>query len=100
MLGRKRPRRLPDLVRSSVALHLVGGRTLAGRLLGEYEDGVSLSLARVETDEGTFQPADGEIFVRHDRIEWSQFGISLDDSEAVGELRSLPARDLRGTSTG
>lgn len=98
MFSRSR-RRLPDLVRSTVALHLVGGRTVAGVLISEYDDVVSLTNARVETSEGVFQEAAGEVCVPLTRIEWTQFGIRLDDVPlTAGELRALPARGTQGTT--
>jgi hypothetical protein len=92
-------RRLADLERATVVLHLTNGRSLAGVVIAEYDDVVSLTNVRVEVDDGGFQPADGEVLVAWEKIVWTQLGVTIDDSVGVvGEVRSLPARDLQGTT--
>ena len=97
---RKKRRRYADLLRSTVALHLTTGRTIAGVLIDEYDDVLALTKARAEADDGSFQPLDGEVLVQLSRIEFAQAGVTIDDTAGVlGEVRSLPQRDLRGTTT-
>jgi hypothetical protein len=97
VFSRKR-RRFPDLLRSTVALHLTTKRTVAGILIAEYDDVLCLTNARAEADDGSFQPLDGEVVIPLSRIEFAQAGVTIDDADVLGEVRTLPQRDLRGTS--
>lgn len=84
MLGRRRPRRFAELIRSTVVLHLDGGDSIAGILLAEYDDSVSIARARLLSEsQGRAVPLDGELVVPLARIRFAQAGVRLDDTRAL-----------------
>lgn len=83
MLGRRR-RRLPELVRSTVVLHLEGGDSIAGLLIGEYDDVVCVARARLLSESsGRAVPMDGEVVVPLAKIRHAQVGVKLDDTRQL-----------------
>lgn len=84
MFGRRPRRRFADLIRSTVVLHLTDAESIAGILLGEYDDVVSIARARLLSESsGRPVPLDGEIIVPLARIRFVQIGVRLDDSRAL-----------------
>lgn len=94
MFSGRRKRRLPDLIRSSVAVTLDDGTTLAGILLGEYDDCLALARCRYLSEStGRAVPMDGEILVPLARIRYAQAGIRIDDTR---DLQLAPVAESRG----
>lgn len=92
--SRKRHRRFADLIRTSVVLHLDGNESIAGILLGEYEDVVAIARARLLSEAtGRAIPLDGEVLVPLARIRHAQIGVKIDDTR---ELALAPAEGSRG----
>lgn len=93
LFGRRRSR-FAECIRSTVVLHLQGGESIAGVLLGEYDDVYALARARVLNEaNGRLQPIDGEVLIRHDRVRFAQVGVRIDD---IRELALAPAEGSRG----
>lgn len=93
--ARRRRRRLADLERSTVVVALVGGDTIAGILLGEYDDVVSIARARLLSEStGRLHPLDGEVLIPLDRIRWWQAGVKIDDTR---ELALAPSEGSRAS---
>lgn len=65
-----------------MVLHLHGNESIAGILLGEYDDVVAIARARLLSEaSGRLVPLDGEILIPLDRIRFVQLGVRLDDSD-------------------
>lgn len=91
--GRK-TRRFTDVVRSTVVLHLTGDESIAGILLGDYDDAFCIARARVLSEStGRMVPIDGEVLVPKERVKWAQVGITIDDTR---ELALAPVAESRG----
>jgi hypothetical protein len=72
------------VTRASIIVQLRSGRTVAGILLAEYDDTISLARARVEDGRGGgLVPIDGEILIPIAQIEYAQVGVKIDDSDAL-----------------
>lgn len=85
MFRRRRPRRFDELTRTSVVLHLTSGRSLAGILIGEYEDAFVLASARMLGEaRGETMPLDGEVVVPTGKVEFAQAGVAIDDTGVTG----------------
>lgn len=97
MFRRREPeperRRFAELIRSTVVLHLHGGDSIAGILLGEYTDVVSIARARLLSEaSGRAVPLDGEVLVPLERIRFAQVDVKIDDTR---ELALAPAEGSR-----
>lgn len=87
-------RRFADVVRSTVVLHLYGDESIAGILLGDYDDVFCIARARVLSESaGRMVPLDGEVLVPKDRVKWAQVGVAIDDTRP---LEIAPVRESRG----
>lgn len=72
------------MIRSTVVLHLDGNESIAGILLGEYEDVVAIARARLLSEAtGRAIPLDGEVLVPLNRIRHVQVGVKIDDTRQL-----------------
>lgn len=77
-------------------LHLTGGDSIAGILLSEYDDCLTLARARLLNDRGgRLVPLDGEVVVPYARIRFAQAGVSIDDTASGRNLEVAAAEGSR-----
>lgn len=82
------------MIRSTVVVHLEGNESIAGLLLGEYEDVVAIANGRLLSEaSGRVIPLDGEVLVPWERIRHVQVGVTIDDTR---QLQLAPAEGSRG----
>lgn len=90
----RRKRRFAEVVRSSVVLHLTSGQSVAGILLGAYDDSFALARTRLlAPSSGRVVPLDGEIVVPRESVLFAQVGVTIDDTR---ELELSVVRESRG----
>lgn len=76
----RRRSRFAEIVRSTVVLHLKSGESIAGVLIGEYDDCYSLTSARLlGTGDAPTIAADGETLVPCSNVRFAQVGVAIDD---------------------
>ena len=93
MFRRRTSRRFSDVVRSSVVLHLTTGESVAGILLGDYDDVFCLARTRILAETtGRVVPIDGEVLVPKAQVKYAQVGVSIDDTR---ELALAPVAESR-----
>jgi hypothetical protein len=96
VFGRRR-RRLAEVTRTTVVLHLgAPPESIAGILLEEYDDVVAIVQARLLSEStGRALPLDGEVLVPRARIRFAQVGITIDDTRP---LALAPLEGSRGAA--